>query len=192
MKDVGIGIVILAAGKGARYRLSGGRGHKLLALHADAAGNVQPLLALTLHNATQSGLPVALVCHPDAAEIQAIAASFQAQIIPFASNGSGETIAAGVRATADWDGWLILPGDMGWVTADDIQQVARALQNGAQQARLCWQDKPGHPVGFAKQYQHALAQLTGDSGAKGLLDRDVLVALAAAERAIRDADFANH
>ncbi len=183
------GVIVLAAGVGRRYWQSGGIGEKLLAHYPDAAGNPQPLLALTLANACETGMPVTAVCRPESAELQALARRAGAQTTLLASRGSGESIAAGVRAMPDLDGWLIVPGDMGWVTAQDYLRVSQALNQGYHQVRLACANKPGHPVGFTADYRQALMALTGDDGAKRLLNRETLLILQAPERVIRDADL---
>ncbi|WP_262264137.1 nucleotidyltransferase family protein [Pantoea dispersa] len=183
------GILILAAGLGSRFRQAGGTGHKLLAPYPDDNGVPQPLLKLTLQQAQRSGLPLLLIIRPEDRAIQQLAQQYGVATCTIASAGSGESIAAGVRATAHWHGWLIVPGDMAWVRAEDHQCVAQALRNGAPQVRLSWQNQPGHPVGFAAHYGAALAQLQGDSGARALLDPAILITLPAHQGTIRDADL---
>lgn len=187
--SVEIGILVLAAGRGERFRAAGGQGNKLLARYEDASGAEQPLLALTLTQARQSGLPIHLVTRPDEAEVIALAQQFGVGLTLIYSQGSGESIAAGVRATTDWNGWLIVPGDMGWVTAQDYRQVAAALKDPNAQARMMWQGKPGHPVGFGGDYREALAALEGDSGARELLVPERLIRLSGQARVTEDADL---
>ncbi|WP_276971932.1 nucleotidyltransferase family protein [Tatumella ptyseos] len=179
------GIIILAAGLGTRFIRAGGLGNKLLAPQE----NQQPLLALTLQHAQASGLPVLLVTRPEYHAILALAEQYQVPVITVASAGSGESIAAAVRETRTWSGWLIQPGDMAWVTAQDHQRVASLLTAGAQQVRLCWDQLPGHPVGFAARYGDALSQLTGDNGARTLLHPAILQKISAHAGVIRDADI---
>ncbi|WP_260607905.1 NTP transferase domain-containing protein [uncultured Klebsiella sp.] len=176
---------MLAAGLGERFKQAGGQGNKLLAQQR----NGQPLLALTLQQAKRSGLPLLLVTRPDYPDILALARQYQVPAITLVSNGSGESIAAGVQQTRAWPGWLIQPGDMAWVTAQDHRRVATALADGAQQVRLCWQQQPGHPVGFARGYGEALSRLSGDNGARTLLDPAILKTLNAHAGVIRDADL---
>lgn len=179
------GIIILAAGLGARFARAGGLGNKLLAPQP----NQQPLLALTLQQAQDSGLPLLVVTRPEYHAILDLAHHHHIPAITVASNGSGESIAAAVRHTKNWQGWLIQPGDMAWVTAQDHQSVAQSLAAGAHQVRLCWQQQPGHPVGFAARYYQALSELSGDNGARALLDPTLLQTLCAHPGVIRDADL---
>lgn len=183
------GIIILAAGKGTRFQQAGGKGCKLLAPYPDAAGVSRPLISLTLAQAQRSGLPCILVTRPDAHAILQLAREAAMPVITLNSAGSGETIAAAVRATPAWQGWLIQPGDMAWVTAEDHRRVAQALSAGLPQVRLVWQNQPGHPVGFASAWRAALGNLQGDAGARALLDPLTLTLLEAHAGVIRDADL---
>lgn len=184
-----MGILLLAAGKGTRFAAAGGTGNKLLAMYPNANGDQVPLLAFSLSQAVASGLPVRVVTRPTEAAVIAMAEQFRAAITLVESEGSGETIAAGVRDSAHWDGWLIAPADMGWLRSDDYQQVAAALTTDDAQARMMFDEVPGHPVGFGKSYGAALSQLTGDHGARQLLDAAKLVKLAGHQGVIKDADL---
>ncbi|HID4133976.1 TPA: nucleotidyltransferase family protein [Pluralibacter gergoviae] len=109
------GIIILAAGLGTRFRQAGGVGNKLLAPLADGA----LLLEQTLAHAQASGLPPVVVTRPEYAEILTLAQRRGVRAVCLPSGGSGESIAAGVRAAQARAGWLIVPGDMAWITAED-------------------------------------------------------------------------
>lgn len=180
-----LGIIILAAGFSFRFKQAGGQGNKLLARQA----NGHPLLALTLQQAHASGLPLLLVTRAEYHDILNLAEQYDVPVITTASNGSSESIAAGVQKTKGWSCWLIQPGDMAWVTAQDHLCVMQALVGGAQQVRLSWQNTPGHPVGFAAQYGEALSLLKGDNGARTLLDPVLLKTFVAHPGVIRDADL---
>lgn len=183
------GIVLLAAGKGTRFAAAGGEGNKLLAMYPNQKGDQVPLLAFSLSQAVASGLPVRLVTRADETAVIALAQQFGAALTLVDSAGSGETIAAGVRDSGDLDGWLIAPADMGWLRSDDYLQVAAALTADDAQARMMFEEVPGHPVGFGKAYAAALMQLSGDEGARQLLDKAKLQCLAGHSGVIKDADL---
>ncbi|KGD74700.1 hypothetical protein HA49_05090 [Tatumella morbirosei] len=187
--DYGYGILILAAGKGRRFHQAGGQGDKLLAKYPDAGQQPTPLLALTLRQAILSGFPVRIITRPQQTAVQQLAARFNLPVSLADSRGSGETIACGVSDTPHWKSWLIVPGDMGWVTAADYHQVADALSAGAAQARPYWQQQPGHPVGFSAGYRQRLSTLQGDQGARQLLDPSQLVKLTGHPGVVKDADL---
>lgn len=137
-------VLVLAAGRGERFRASGGRGHKLA---ADLCG--RPVLAWTLAAVRASGLPwhVERGPHP----------------------GMGDSIAAAVRATRQAGGWLVLPADLPLVLPQTLCMVAAALQRphggGLQVVRPGFGTVPGHPVGFSAAAREALLALSGDAGA---------------------------
>ena len=138
-------IIILAAGKGERFRAGGGTTLKLEALLAG-----KPVLQHVLAAAQASGLPWHLV-RPQGG-----------------TNGMGDSIALGVKATPDAAGWLILPGDLPLITAASLQRVAQAL-NEKPVVVPYFQQRHGHPVGFGREYFDSLARLTGDEGAKAVV-----------------------
>ncbi len=166
------GILILAAGLGRRYKAAGGQGEKLLA--PCPPHDNQPLIAVVITQALASGLPVHVVTRPESVGIQALANRYQLPVTLITSHVMGESIAAGVRSTGDWDGWLIQPGDMPEITSADYQAVAQALKHH-HQARPMWQNLPGHPVGFGTRWGQALMELNADRGARSLIGSDVVI-----------------
>ena len=136
-------VLVLASGRGERFRASGGSGSKLQALLAG-----RPVLEHTLAAVRASGLP------------------FHVEDAGHA--GMGDSIAAAVRATADAGGWLVLPGDLPLVRPTSLQAVAAALQ-GASIVVPTHQGTRGHPVGFAREHGAALQALTGAEGAAAIV-----------------------
>ena len=80
----------------------------------------------------------------------------------------GDSIARGVAATADANGWLILPGDLPLVQPDSLRRVAEAL-NSHPVVMPVWQQQQGHPVGFGPACRDALMALHGDTGAAAIV-----------------------
>ncbi|MBB1201434.1 nucleotidyltransferase family protein [Enterobacteriaceae bacterium 89] len=157
------GIIIAAAGCGARFTQAGGKGNKLNAdLHADT------LFSATLTQALASGLPVHVVTRPDNAGVQKVCQRRHVAYTLLDSPGLGHSIAAGVAATPEWAGWLIHLADMPYVEADVFCRVATALSEH-DVARPCYQHAPGHPVGFSHLLRDGLLALEGDEGARSLL-----------------------
>ena len=87
-----------------------------------------------------------------------------------ADDGMGASLACGVRATADADGWVIALADMPWVAPATIAKVAQALAAGADIAAPVHAGRRGHPVGFARRHYAALSVLAGDAGARGIIE----------------------
>jgi molybdenum cofactor cytidylyltransferase len=136
-------VLVLASGRGERFIASGGRGSKLQALLAG-----KPVLEHTLAAVRASGLPfhVEAAGHP----------------------GMGDSIAAGVRATAHAGGWLVLPGDLPLVTPASLHAVAAALKDAAIVVPM-HKGTRGHPVGFAPEHGPALQALQGAEGAAAIV-----------------------
>ena len=133
-------VIVLASGRGERFVASGGSGSKLKALLLN-----KPVLDHTLEAVRASGLPWHL---EDAGHA-----------------GMGDSIGAGVRATPNGIGWLILPADLPLIQSDTLLQVAEALSSGAAAAQPVYQGQRGHPVGFGAASGPALAALSGPQGA---------------------------
>ncbi|PTT81676.1 molybdopterin-guanine dinucleotide biosynthesis protein MobA, partial [Pelomonas sp. HMWF004] len=84
--------------------------------------------------------------------------------------GMGHSIVAGVAATGDAEGWLILPADMPLVKPCTILAVA----NGLERYPVCYAQHrgiQGHPVGFGTELYSELMALKGDEGARRIVAR---------------------
>ncbi len=94
-----------------------------------------------------------------------------------AADGMGTSLAAGVRASADADGWVVALADMPFIRGDTIRTVVGALQGGAVIVAPGYKGQRGHPVGFGRSCLEELSVLVGDQGARELLSRhaDALV-----------------
>jgi len=137
-------VIILASGRGERFRASGGTMHKLA---APLGGST--VLEHTLAAVRASGLPWHLedAGHP----------------------GMGDSLSAAVRATADAPGWLVLPADLPLVSPQTLLKVADALHAGARAAQPVHQGERGHPVGFGAACGAALMALSGEKGGAPVL-----------------------
>ena len=135
-------ILVLAAGRGERFIASGGSTHKLAALLAG-----KPVLQHVLDAVRVSGLPRHVV-HADVSR-----------------PGMGDSIAAGIRATLDAAGWLILPGDLPLVRSESLRAVAQALMQDHAVVIPTHNGVRGHPVGFSAACRDQLLTLKGNQGA---------------------------
>jgi molybdenum cofactor cytidylyltransferase len=142
-------VIVLAAGAGSRFRAAGGSTGKLQALLAG-----RPVLQHVLDAVGASGLPWHLVTAADTAH--------------HAEQGMGTSIATGVAATAQAEGWLILPGDLPLIRAGTLLAVAQALQTHPVVVPA-HQGQTGHPVGFAAECGPELMALRGDAGARSVV-----------------------
>ena len=83
----------------------------------------------------------------------------------------GASLACGVTAASGADGWVIALADMPWIAAATIRAIADAIASGAEIAAPSYRGERGHPVGFSRRHYAALASLTGDAGARSLIER---------------------
>ena len=165
-------VVVLAAGRGARFE---GPGHKLEQLLGPSA---EPLIASTLRHAIETQLRVVVVSTESLAPlVQNHVAACDTVIVPSTSGngpakvfGMGYSIAAGVSASGDANGWLIVPGDMPLLQPESILAVAAALEHYPV-AYAQYLGRRGHPVGFSTELYSELVELQGDEGARRLVAR---------------------
>lgn len=137
-------VIVLAAGRGERFAASGGSVHKLQALLAG-----KTVFDHVLDAVQASGLPFHVV-RADASR-----------------PGMGDSIAAGVRATADAPGWLILPADLPLIRAETLRLIAFAPD--ANVTVPLFQGQRGHPVRFSVACGPELMNLKGKEGAAHIL-----------------------
>ncbi|MHB1531490.1 nucleotidyltransferase family protein [Acidithiobacillus sp.] len=88
---------------------------------------------------------------------------------PEASQGMGRSIACGIKASPDADGWVVALADMPFIRKNTIQGVVQLLRDGALLAAPFCEGRRGHPVGFSKPLGPALAILDGDGGARTII-----------------------
>lgn len=160
---------MLAAGQSTRF---GANQHKLLQPWLGAT-----LLENTLRHAVTSHLPMVVVTtEPLANVVRQHVATRDVVVLPAVGSsanaplGVGFSIAAGVAATANAPGWLVLPADMPLIQPATLQRVARQLA-GHPVVFAQYQGRRGHPVGFSAELYSELIALTGDEGAKRLVAR---------------------
>ena len=188
-----VAAIILAAGAASRFRAGGGReASKLVALfegkalvrhvaEAALASHARPVVVVTGHArdevaAALSGLALSHV--HNAAYAQGVAGSLKAGIAALPRDASGA---------------VILLGDMPGVTAAIIDALIAALQaNKSALAVAPTRDgKRGNPVLLTRAVFPAVAGLSGDQGARKLVDAAgmaVIEAPVASEAIFQDVD----
>lgn len=87
-----------------------------------------------------------------------------------AAAGMGASLACAARAAGEADGYLVALADMPFVRPSTIAAVRDALAGGAAVAAPYFRARRGHPVGFAGTLHAELAALSGDEGARRVLD----------------------
>ena len=166
MRLVGI---LLAGGRGVRFG-----GDKLLsplpaASHGVSAGT--PIGAAACRHMLAAISEVLVVMRPGASLLRDAFRATGARIVdcPRADDGMGASLACGVAAAADADGWILALADMPWIAPISIMAIGDALQAGAGMAAPVYRGERGHPVGFARSYGQMLVALTGDAGARSVV-----------------------
>ena len=156
--------VLLAAGSGRRFG-----GDKLLA----ELGDSRKIAEISCANLLPSVDRLIAVVRPDEHALTACLAAAGAEVhaCPNADEGMGVSLAFGVRQAADADGWLIALADMPLVAKSDIRRVADALRAGAAVVVPVSGQQRGHPVGFSRRFFGELSALTGDIGARAILEK---------------------
>jgi len=87
-----------------------------------------------------------------------------------AAHGMGASLACAARAASEADGYLVALADMPFVRRSSIAGVREALEKGALVAAPYFRARRGHPVGFAGRLRGELAELSGDEGARRVLE----------------------
>jgi molybdenum cofactor cytidylyltransferase len=156
--------ILLAAGRGSRFG-----GGKLMALLGDGTP-VGVRAARTLAGAVDRALAVVRPGESELARLLA-AEGLDVREFPGADEGMGASLAFGVAAAPEADGWLVALADMPWVRLETARAVAGLLGGGALVAAPSRGGRRGHPVGFGRSLISELLGLRGDRGAREILSR---------------------
>ncbi|MBA2410261.1 MAG: nucleotidyltransferase family protein [Gammaproteobacteria bacterium] len=154
--------VLLAAGASVRF------GHRKLMHQLPCGMPIGVAAARNLLRGCGSALAVVRACDHDLAALLR-AEGLEVVVAERASSGMGASLAAGVLAAPDANGWLIALADMPWLAPDTIRALVSMLNDGATLAAPGYDGRRGHPVGFGRAFQDELINLTGDTGARELL-----------------------
>jgi molybdenum cofactor cytidylyltransferase len=156
--------VLLAAGAGTRFG-----GGKLLHPLDDGVA----IAAHAARNLIAAGLDVIAVLRPgdfplsDMLEQEGCHVTFCAE----AARGMGHSLAHGVATARDAAGWVVALADMPRLNPDTIRAVTAALEKGAVIAAPAYRGERGHPVGFGARLRDELLALSGDQGARKVIER---------------------
>lgn len=132
----------------------------------------ETLLASSLQQ-VRAALPATwVVLRPDD-DAQALGVPTDIPVVrsEMAEGGLGHSLASGVRVISEQssaDAVAIFLGDMPWISPTTLEQLFAAAS--AERIVLpTYNGQPGHPVIFGRQFWPPLTQLTGDSGARSVL-----------------------
>lgn len=173
-----IGVIVLAAGQGSRFRqVAGAEKDKLLADCAGRDGAVRSVIEQVLVNLPVSLERRVLVTTADRPQVIRMAQAYGFEIVLIESTGMGDSIAAGVAACAQLGGWLIVLGDMPFILPSSIEQVLAGIAEDCISVPV-HEGEFGHPVGFSRRFGQGLMALAGDRGAKPLFAQARVVEVA--------------
>ncbi|NUU36363.1 NTP transferase domain-containing protein [Pseudomonas sp. C2B4] len=173
-----IGVVILAAGQGSRFRqVAGEEKDKLLADCAGRDGAVRSVIEQVLVNVPAELSKRVLVTTADRPQVIRMAKAYGCEIVLVESTGMGDSIAAGVAACSQLSGWLMVLGDMPFTLPSSIEQVMAQVADDCISVPV-QKGEFGHPVGFGRSFGPGLMALFGDRGAKVLFAQGIVVEVA--------------
>lgn len=157
--------ILLAAGSGSRFG-----GDKLLHPLPDGVA----IAAHAARNLLASGLNVTAVVRPGDFPLSDMLEQegCYVTVCQEAAQGMGASLAHAVRTERGAAGWVVALADMPRIKPETIRRVAAAIAEGAAMAAPSFRGTRGHPVAFAARCGRELAALTGDSGARALLERE--------------------
>jgi CTP:molybdopterin cytidylyltransferase MocA len=160
----GVAILIPAAGASSRMR---GKDKLLETVRG------QPLLRDRVTLALGTGCAVAVTLPPEAAARRAALDGLNVTLLPVHDAATG--MSASLRAGADWAmatgaaALIVLLPDLPDLTESDMSLMLQA-NDSETIFRACDMDgTPGHPVILPARLLPELTQITGDTGARGLL-----------------------
>lgn len=159
--------ILLAAGYSKRF----GSNKLLQALPAGTPHAGVPIALAAARNLIEALPECIAVLRPRAQKLGQILrdAGCNTVVCKNAGEGMGTSLAAGVRAAAEADGWVVALADMPFLRSETIRVIAKAISDGAAIAAPAYRGERGHPVGFAQRFFEKLSALHGDSGARELL-----------------------
>jgi molybdenum cofactor cytidylyltransferase len=173
-----IGVIVLAAGQGRRFRQEAGvERDKLVADCRGREGAVHSMIEQVLVNLPASLEKRVLVTTVDRPQVIRMAKAYGCEIVLIESTGMGDSIAAGVAACPQLSGWLIVLGDMPFILPSSIERVVAGMADDCISVPV-HEGEFGHPVGFGRSFGPGLMELAGDRGAKPLFAQARVVEVA--------------
>lgn len=168
----GLAAIVLAAGSAARFggaKLTAPWGDGLLLDAALTTAFAAPVGAVTV----VTGADAARVARAACAAARRLGESRRLKIVHAADHAEGmaASLRAGIAAlSTDVAGVFVFLGDMPRIPVAVLQPLADALAAGAAAAAPVFAGRRGHPALIGRGLFPRLLSLTGDTGARGVLD----------------------
>lgn len=174
--------IVLAAGMSSRMG-----SNKLL---ADLEG--RPLIARTVEQVKASGVDaVIVVTGHQAGAVRAALSDVKMVHNPEFTSGLASSLRAGIQDAAGFNAAFICLGDMPLIRPEDLQRMIAAFKDEHSIVAPTKDGALGNPVLWGRAHFAELARLSGDRGARSLLEdnRDKIVTVEVADESIMlDAD----
>jgi len=156
--------IVLAAGRGRRF------GSNKIAARLPDGMAVGLAAARNLETAVDRML---VVIAERNGETEALfqAAGYTTVYAEDAGAGMAHSLACGVRSSADSGAWIIALADMPFVAATTMTKLAAMLRSQMPIVVPRFNGQGGHPVGFAARFADELSALSGDRGAREIVER---------------------
>lgn len=160
--------ILLAAGKGRRFDPAGVR-NKLL----QVLPNGETVVAQAARHLQAAVGSMLIVAPAGSATLTTHLATLGLTVTECATadTGMAASLTHGLALSAEASAWIIALGDMPFVQPATIERMVAALAQGAGIVAPTYHGKRGNPVGFARHHLPELLKLTGDVGARQLLQR---------------------
>lgn len=185
--------LILAAGRGDRFRRSGGGGPKVL---SELDG--RPLIGHVIAAAVDAGLRPLIIVVPEGLELPEAARhpAVESVVNPDPDGGIGASLALGLSAVAsrvpDAPACTVLLGDQPGVDSRTIADVLGHWIRTGRPVRAQYDDGPGHPVILPRALwaglRSAHPEWSAAAGARRLLEQEDALRIPIPGRAPRDVD----
>jgi len=162
--------ILLAAGLSLRF----GPTNKLLHPLPDGTP-----IALSAGRNLVAAIPLSIaVVRPDGHLLREILEEAGLQVVSCRDNATAmsKSLAVAVQYARNFgesdEGFIIALADMPYINPETITEVANRMRQGNSIVVPTFQGQRGHPVGFPCEFRHDLEKLSGDIGARPILQRN--------------------
>ncbi|MFL5871357.1 MAG: NTP transferase domain-containing protein [Solirubrobacterales bacterium] len=159
-----IAALILAAGAGSRFggpkQIAELRGRPLIELAIEAVAVVPAIERIV----------VVLGAEAELIRNRADLSGVEVVVAPDWEEGMAASLRAGVAAVGDAEAVLITLADQPLITPHVVAAVLDRMDSPAPAARATYDGRPGHPVLIKRELFEDVSVLSGDAGARDLLD----------------------
>jgi molybdenum cofactor cytidylyltransferase len=179
-----VGVLLLAGGRGERFGCDKRIAH---------LPNGKRVIDTTIAHVIDSELPLLVCLRKDDIELsdQLTSRGISTVLCHRSVEGMGGTLAEGVGHLPNWNGVVVALGDMTGISSDIYKKVAYQLSLNSIHVPVS-RNGYGHPVGFGSSFFRELATLSGDVGARAILQKyrgEIVEVPVDDEEIYRDIDF---